>query len=263
MDRLKSYFWSQMPYHPQSVQEGTQYEASFSQELHLPSSAEATQPASASEQKPLEKLVTVQGRLRTQLDSAKAKAGDPVEAVVTEPVFDDRNELLIPQGSVLRGKVLQASPAGRWGRNGLLRFSFSEISLPSGFRQKVEGIPTAIAASPGAKLQVDQEGGVSQESDHSVMAPLVLGLLATSALADDESTLANTSVSSNGFALIGRALAIGTKSHYVGASIGMVATSRTVYTRWLAHGKNMQFGDDTEIQLQVSPERAHRLTLGR
>ena len=235
----------------------------FLQELNLPSPAAASESASASEQKPIEKLVAVQGRLRTQLDSAKAKVGDPVEAVVTQPVFDDNNELLIPQGSVLRGKVLQASPAGRWGRNGLLRFTFSQISLPSGFRQKVEGVPTAIAASPGAKLQVDQEGGVSQESNHSVMAPLVLGLLATSALADDESTLANTAVSSNGFAIIGRALAIGTKSHYVGGTIGMVATSRSVYTRWLAHGKNMHFDNDTEIQLQVSPERAHRLTLGR
>ena len=262
MDRLKGYFWSQMPYHPQSVQEGTQYEASFSKELSLPLLAVA-EPASASEQKPLEKLVAVQGRLRTQLDSAKAKAGDPVEAVITQPVFDESNELLIPQGSVLRGKVLQASPAGRWGRNGLLRFSFSEISLPSGFRQKVEGVPTAIAASSGSRLQVDQEGGVSQQSNHSVMAPLVLGLLATSAITSDESTLANTSVSSNGFAIIGRALAIATKSHYVGGAIGMVATSRSVYTRWLANGKDVHFSDDTEVQLEVSPERAHRLTLER
>jgi hypothetical protein len=252
-----------MPYHPRSVQEGTQYEASFSKELDLPLRAVANEPASASEQKPLEKLVAVQGRLRMQLDSAKAKAGDPVEAVVTPPVFDEKNDLLIPQGSLLRGKVLQASPAGRWGRNGLLRFSFSEISLPSGFRQKVEGVPTAIAANPGAKLQVDQEGGVSQESSHSALAPLMLGLLATSAITSDESTLANTSASSNGFAIIGRALAIGTKSHYVGGSIGLIATSRSVYTRWLAHGKNVHFNDDTEVQLEVSPERAHRLTLER
>jgi len=263
MDRLKSYFWSQMPYHPQSVQEGTQYEASFSRELNLPLRGVANEPVGASEQKPLEKLVVVQGWLKTQLDSAKARAGDPVEAVVTQPVFDERNELLIPQGSVLRGKVLQASPAGPWGHNGLLRFTFSEISLPSGFRQKVEGVPTAIAASSGSRLQLDQEGGVSQESNHSVMAPLVLGLLATSAITSDESTLANTSVSSNGFAIIGRAIAIGTKSHYVGGAIGMVATSRSVYTRWLARGKNLHFGDDTEVQLQVSPERAHRLTLER
>jgi hypothetical protein len=117
---------------------------------------------------------------------------------LSQSVFDVKNELLIPQGSVLRGKVLQASPAGRWGRNGLLRFNFSEISLPSGFRQAVEGVPTAIAASSGSRLQVDQEGRVSQESNHSLMAPLVLGLLATSAITSDESTLANTSASSNG-----------------------------------------------------------------
>jgi len=261
LDRLKSWFWSQMPYHPQSVREGTQYELSFSKEATLPARGNLNQPASTSEQPPLTKLVTIQSRLQTQLDSAKAMAGDPVEAVVTQPVFDDNNQLLIPQGSVLHGKVLQATPAGRWGRNGLVRFSFNEISLPSGFRQKVEGVPAAIAASPEAKLQVDREGGVTAESNHSVMAPVVMGLLATSALADDENTFGNTAVSSNGFALIGRALALATTSRYVGGTIGMIGTSRTVYTRWLAHGKNMHFDSDTEVLLRVSPERAHRMEL--
>jgi len=261
LDRLKSWFWSQMPYHPQSVQEGTQYEVSFSKEATLPARGNRNEPSSASEQTPLTKLVTIQSRLQTQLDSAKAKPGDLVEAVVTQPVFDDNNQLLIPQGSVLHGKVLQATPAGRWGRNGLVRFSFDEISLPSGFRQKVEAVPTAIAAAPEAKLQVDQEGGVTAESNHSVMAPVVMGLLATSALADDENTFGNTAVSSNGFALIGRALALATTSRYVGGTIGLIGTSRTVYTRWLAHGTNMHFDSDTEVLLRVSPERVHRLTM--
>jgi hypothetical protein len=261
LDRLESWFWSQMPYHPQSVQQGTQYEVSFSRELSLPALAGASESASTSEQKPLTKLVTIQSRLETQLDSAKAKPGDPVEAVVTQPVFDDENQVLIPQGSMLRGKVLEASPAGRWGRNGLVRFSFNEISLPSGFKQKVEGVPTAIAASPEAKLQVDQEGGVTAESNHSVMAPMVMGLLAVSALADDENTFGNTAVSSNGFAIVGRVLALATASRYVGGTIGLIGTSRSVYTRWLAHGKNMHFDSDTEVQLQLSPERAHRMEL--
>ena len=90
---------------------------------------------------------------------------------MTQPVFDDHNQLLIPQGSVLHGKVLRAIPAGVGDAMGLVRFSFDEISLPSGFRQKIEGVPTAIAANPEAKLKVDQEGGVTAETNHSVMAP--------------------------------------------------------------------------------------------
>ena len=261
MDRLKGWFWSQMPYHPQSVQEGKQYEASFSKELNLPARGEPSKLVSVSEQKPLEQLVTIQSRLVTQLDSATSKRGDPVEAVVTEPVVNEKNQLLIPQGSLLHGKVLQSSPARRWGHNGLVRFSFNEISLPSGFRQKVEGVPTAIAANPEAKLKVDQEGGVTAETNHNVMAPLVMGLLATSSLSSDENTVMNTGVASNGFALIGRLIALGTTSRYVGGTIGAIGTSRSVYTRWLAHGKNMHFDSDTEIQLQLSPERAHRMEM--
>jgi hypothetical protein len=261
LDRLKSWFWSQMPYHPQSVQEGKQYEASFAKDLKVPARSESAELADISEQKPLDKRVTIQSRLETRLDSATAKQGDTVEALVTQPVFDDKNQLLIPQGSKLHGKVLEASPAGRWGHNGLVRFSFSEISLPSGFHQKVQGVPTAIAGDPNAKLTVDQEGGVTAETNHSVMAPLVMGLLAASSLSADENTFGNTAISSNGFAFIGRALALATTSRYVGGTIGAIGTSRTVYTRWLAHGKEMHFDSDTEIQLQVSPEQAHRMEL--
>ena len=261
MDRLKGWFWSQMPYHPQSVQEGKQYDASFSEELNLPARGEPWEFVNVSEQKALEQLVTIQGRLLTQLDSATSKRGDPVEAVVTEPVVNEKNQLLIPQGSLLYGKILQSSPARRWGHNGLVRFSFNEISLPSGFRQKVEGVPTAIAANPETKLEVDQEGGVTAKTDHGVMAPLAMGLLATSSLSDDENTVVNTGVASNGFALVGRLISLGIRSHYVGGTIGAIGTSRSVYTRWLARGKNMHFDSDTEIQLQLSPERAHRMEL--
>ena len=273
-DRLKQLFWSQMPYHPQSVEAGTQYEASFTEQLELPASAptaasgsvlhpSALSAGAPGTPEPIKGLISVQGRLRTQLDSAKARPGDPVEAVVTQPAFDDNHNLLIPQGTVLRGKVLQAAPAGRWGHNGLLRFSFNEINLPAGFRQNVEGVPTAIAGSRDQDLRVDQEGGITLPSKRSVMAPLVLGVLATSGMADEDADLLHSATSSNGFGIIARVIAIASRSQYVGGSIGMVATGRSVYTRWLAHGKNLQFGEDTEIQLQLSPERARQLPVAR
>jgi hypothetical protein len=212
-------------------------------------------------EQPVQGLVSVEGRLRTTLDSATAKPGDPVEAVVTQPAFDAEYDLLIPQGTILRGRVLQAAPAGRWGRNGLLRFSFDQITLPAGSQQNVQGVPTAISGAPGANLHVDQEGGVSQPGKRSVMAPLALGLLAGSTIADDDAGLAHSATSSNGFAIAGRIIAIAGGSRYIGGAIGMVASGHSVYTRWLAHGKNLRFGEDTEVQLQISPEHAHRLPL--
>jgi len=65
-------------------------------------------------------------------------------------------------------------------------------------------------------------------------------------LGDDDGGLGKAAVSSNGFALVGRLAAIGIGSRYVGGSIGAVATGRSIYTRFLAHGKDTHFGLDTD-----------------
>jgi hypothetical protein len=283
-ERLQKYFWSQMPYHPQYIDENTQYEMALTSDLQLPAgptpavssptglSPEVSSPGVSSpgvssndtqtnlnQQKPLEHLVSVHSRLRTDLNSSNAKPGDPVEAIVTQPVLDTNNELIIPQGSILHGKVLHVAAARRWGRNGTLRFSFNELTLPSGFRQDVEATPTAIESSPEAKLAIDQEGGAAAQTDRSILAPLVMGLLSASAIGDDDGGLGKTAISSNGFALIGHLAAIGIGSRYVGGCIGAAGTGRAIYTRWLAHGNDTHFSNDTEVMLEMSPAHAHRM----
>ena len=42
-------------------------------------------------------------------------------------------------------------------------------------------------------------------------------------------------------------------------SIGAVATGRTIYTRFLAHGKDTHFNNDTEVLLEMSPAHEHRM----
>ena len=142
-----------------------------------------------SQQQPLENLVSVHSRLRTDLNSATAKPGDPVEAVVTQPVFDAQNQLLIPQNSILRGKVLSATPSRSLGRNGLLRFSFNEVTWPSGFRENVDATPAAIESSPDTKLAIDDEGGVARDTNRSIAAPLIMGLLSAQAFGDSDGAL--------------------------------------------------------------------------
>jgi hypothetical protein len=258
-ERLQKFFWSQMPYHPQYLEEGAQYEMALTGDLHLPAGLSPVQ-ADAGEQTPLQNQVSVHSRLRGNLDSATAKVGDPVEAVVTEPVVDAQNQLIIPQNSIVHGRVLSAAPSRRRGHNGNLRFSFDALTLPSGFQQNVEATPTAVESSADAKLAVDQEGGVARQTDRSIAAPLVMGLLSASAIGDDDGGIGKAAVSSNGFALLGRLIAIGTTSRYVGGTIGAFGTGRSIYTRWLAHGKDTHFGNDTEVLLEMSPAHAHRMS---
>jgi hypothetical protein len=264
-ERLQKYFWSQMPYHPQYLEEGSQFELALTHDLRL--STNAPQPVAqeqpvaqqADAQKTSEHLLSVHSRLRTDLNSGTAKAGDPVDAVITQPVLDSNNHLVIPQNSILHGRVLRAEPSRRFGRSGTLRFAFDSVSLPSGLRQDVEATPTAIESTPENKLSVDQEGGVAQQTNRSIAAPLIMGLLSASALGDDDGGLGKAAVSSNGFALVGRLAAIGIGSRYVGGAIGAVATGRTVYTRFLAHGKDTHFGEDTEVLMEISPAHAQRM----
>ena len=54
--------------------------------------------------------------------------------------------------------------------------------------------------------------------------------------------------------------AVGIGSRYVGGAIGAAGTARTVYTRFLAHGKDTHFNHDTEVVLEMSPAHAHRMS---
>ena len=141
------------------------------------------------EDRKLDRSAVLHARLINDLDSAKSKAGEAVTAVVTEPKLDANNQVEIPQGTVLRGNVLQAEPAKKWGHNGSLRFTFQKMEFPSGFQQRVTGVPNAVAGAAGANLQIDNEGGSKPQSNHGLLVPLSLGLLATSALTEDEARL--------------------------------------------------------------------------
>ena len=258
-ERLQKYLWSQLPVHPQYLETGARYEVRLSQDLQvaarpLPMAMDLNQPRS------WQGVVWVYSRLQTNLDSANAKPGDSVEAIVTAPVFDEQGHLVLPQNSVLYGTVLSAEPSGRWGHNGSLRFVFRQVSWPAGFTQMVEAAPLAIESSPAAKMAIDQEGGVARQNEHSLAAPLLMGLLSGSTLGDEDAGRGKITASSNGFAIIGRVVGLASGSPYVGGGIGAVATARSIYKHWLAHGKETSFGPETEVVLEMAPGHASPIT---
>ena len=255
-ERLQRYLWSQLPLHPQYLESGARYEMALTEDMHvaarpLPDTFDLSHP------RPLEQSVWVYSRLRTPLNSATAKPGDPVEAIVTEPIYDEQNRLLVPQNSILQGKVLYAEPSGPRGRNGTLRFAFHQVNWPSGFAQKVEAAPAAIESNPEARMSIDQEGGVARENQHSFAAPLLTGLLSGSTLGDSDAGRGKITAASNGFAILGRVAGLASGSPFVGGSIGAVSTARLIHKHWLAHGKETCFTSQTEVVLKMSPAHAY------
>ena len=247
--RLEQALYSQLPWHPESLRPGTEYDVHI---LHSSFVASVDKPAGAGDQK-LKEASELHARLVTELDSSKSKPGDPVTAVVTEPKLDANNKVEIPQGTLLHGNVLQSAAAGKWGHNGALRFTFQKMEIPGELQQRVSGAPKAVAGAAGTRLLMDNEGGSKPESNRSLLAPLSLGLLATSALTEDEASVGHAATSSNGFGLIGRILAISTGSRIFGGTLGAISTGRSFYSHFLAHGKDVVFPRDTEIQVDLGP----------
>ena len=59
------------------------------------------------------------------------------------------------------------------------------------------------------------------------------------------------------FALIGRVAALAAKSPYVGAAFGFYGPGRAGYSRFIAHGKDVDFPQNTRIEVVLSPERVN------
>ncbi|MCU1296743.1 MAG: hypothetical protein JWO91_1021 [Acidobacteriaceae bacterium] len=270
VDRLKKYAFSQLPWHPETIDAGVQYDITLQAPLVIPQNAAMLKPntsESASDPKKLsttkepEKLnhsAVLHARLADELSSKTAKQNDAVVAVVTQPLLDRQGQVEIPQGALLKGRVLRAHPAKGWGKNGALRFTFNQVDFPQGTQQQVSGVPTAVDGSRNQSLKLDSEGGVEPDTNKGLMMPLALGLIAASTFTDEDAGVAKIGVSSNGFGLITRVIAVATGSKTVGGVIGLMGAGRMVYSRFLAHGRDVVFQRNSPVEVEVGP--IHKLS---
>ena len=256
-DRLVQFLYTQLPYHPERIDSGTAWIVNLSQPLainmtnsSLPVTAKADPPA-----EPTLREWRLHAYLQQTISSANRKPGDTFEATVSEPIFDSRHQVVVPQGSELVGEITQSKPARSFGRQGKLRFHFRQLRLPSGFSQPVEGTLAGIDANKSADLQIDSEGGIAPRPQNRVVLPLVLTFLAGRAFDDDGSRLGHSAVASNGFGIVGRIVGMAASSRNVAAGIGFYGAALAFYVLWLAHGKDVVFVKNTRIDVTTTPGR--------
>jgi hypothetical protein len=131
----------------------------------------------------------VRVRLLTALDSATAKPGEPVQAVVAAPLFSPEHKLVLPEGTQLTGIVVLARKARSFHRAGQLRFNFQKADLPPELANLRPPAPMQTQASVAAAesngttpIKVDTEGGVqAKESKTRFIAPVISLMLASRA----------------------------------------------------------------------------------
>jgi hypothetical protein len=247
-ERLKTALVMSLPYHPQYIEKGTAYEAELRSALQVevsPQQVDLSQVGS--------KLanVTVRARLLSDLSSASSISGEPVQALVTDPVFDDQHRLILPEGTALNGIVTRSKPAKWFARNGQLRFTFQSLSLPGDAQRALHGIVAAAESNKDSRITIDEEGNAkAQSAPNKVLAPLALAFLATSGLHDDDGSGSGQSFLAGGFAWGGRLVVLAARSTPVSAGFAYYALSHSVYSRWIARGHNVDFPKDTRVEIQ-------------
>jgi hypothetical protein len=265
-DRSLQILYHQLPYHPERIAAHTAWTFELNSALLLPDEDLASDPPPPPAVPGKPDIWSVHALLSAEVTSASAKPGDPVQALVVEPVFDKNGELVVPQGSTLVGKVTTAKSARSLGRNGKLRFTFQQIRFPAANGQssqdrEVEGALAGATTQSLQSLSMDAEGTVTPKNKSSVIAPLLLTMLAGRALDNDGNFTAQAGVASNGFGFVGRIVGVAAGDRNLAAGIGYYAAALSLYENFLTPGHDVDFPKDTRIEIETTPLRAPVLKL--
>ncbi|MDE3168950.1 MAG: hypothetical protein KGL75_02310 [Acidobacteriota bacterium] len=249
LHRIERYAFGDLPIHPQYINAGTVYFAELQSPLDFGSEPLTPELAQSIAHPKLPDGSVVEARLLTPLNSATAPWGDPVTAMVTRPLFDG-SRLIVPEGSMLKGSVLQVRPALGMARNGQLRPVFHELALPDGLEQKVEASLARVEAGKAQGLHLDAEGGAQATAPkHRFLDTGIAVSLAAASQGDD---LINAGEGgAGGFRLVGLAIGIAARSQPLGMAMGAFGASRSIYTHFFATGRNVVLPKYTAMDITI------------
>jgi hypothetical protein len=113
-------------------------------------------------------------RFLSAMDSRTANIGDPFVANASEDLWS-QDHLLIPNGTVIRGRVQAVQRPGLFSKGGLIRLAFDHVAMPSGELKplpfqvdaasaKMNREKNALYTDPGigSKLNTSVDKGIAQ-----------------------------------------------------------------------------------------------------
>ena len=266
MDKAKQALYAQIPVHPQELWAGTQYDAELKQPLELEGQA-VPAPAPVADLSELKLTGNIEARLVDPVDSSTATVGMPVEAVLTQPLFEDEpanslqstdtaspqahGKLLLPEGTHLIGSVVQAKPAGMFGHNGSLRLTFRKVELPEGDERVVHGRVIAAESIKSDRVQIDNEGQIKAGGANRFLAPITLGSLA--AVSDNTGAgLVKEAMTSNGLDLLARVVGTAASNGGLISGFAYYEVGKVVFDTWIARGHEVTFAKNTRLEIELS-----------
>jgi hypothetical protein len=257
MNRLKTTLLGMLPYHRQAWAAGTLFNGILTEPLtaRAPSGIQARTDYSAVAEPEAQEL---SARLLSPISSATARRGASVEAVVTRPLFSADQRLLIPEGSLLRGDVVEAQPARHLHRNGKVLFVFRQVELTAGTKQSIQGHLEGVEADFNAHLAIDAEGATRASSPKTrfifpAMAVAVAGLSIhqdyNAEGVPDQDIVGRAESGAVGLGLIGTLLA--QSSRTLASSIAFTGAGFSVYSTFIARGEDVVLPINTPVRISL------------
>jgi hypothetical protein len=248
LHRIQRSVVAQFPVHPQYVDAGTMYFAELIRPLEF-GSEPLTSDMAVSMNSEVPEGTLVHARLTTPLNSARTQKGAEVEAMLSRPLMIG-GKLILPQGSLLKGSVVQVQPARYWKRNGQLRFVFHNLVLPNGVESKVEAMVQAVQSDRSDNLQLDAEGGAQPKTSKTryLRSGIAIGLAAAT---HDDDLLNRAAGGAGGFKVVGIVIGATVHSHPLAIAMGAFGASRSIYDNFIARGTEVVFPRHTAMEIGV------------
>jgi hypothetical protein len=247
MHRLKRLAIAELPYHPQYFDAGTRFNAelldplNFGTEELTPEKVHmvGTTPAAGS---------VIHALLKTPLSSASVQKGETVEAVMTEPLFTD-SQLVLPEGTLLKGSVLQVQPARRLHRNGQLRIVFHEIVPPESAGQHVEASLEGVEVKNDEHLTLDSEGGAQATTPKTKYLTSGISIALAAYFFQDDEVVGGALTGASGFRVIGFITGALIHSRVLATTFGVYGASTSVYDHFLSRGHDVVYPKDSAMAI--------------
>ena len=256
--RIKRLVIAQLPVHPQYFDAGTRFNAELLDSLNF-----------GTEEVPADKMLMVgtapaagsiiHALLKSPLTSATTQKGAEVEAVMTEPLITN-SQLVLPEGTLLKGSVLQVQPARRLHRNGQLRIVFHQIVPPKSAEQQVEASLEGVEVKNDQNLSLDSEGGAQATTSKTryLSTGISLALAAASFASDGDAASSGQSFGemggraangASGFRAIGFAMGALVRSRALASAFGVYGAGMSVYSNFLSRGHDVIYPKDTAMAI--------------
>ncbi len=271
---LEDWLLTKLPYHRQWYRSGMRIDSILAQNVDF-----GTGQVPAADLKEMGTTPppdsVAQMRMTATATSADAKVGDPLRGVLAQPLFNSKNQLVLPQGTQFMGKITLARPARMFHRGGKLRFAIEDFQLPpeAAERAALPAAPTptraqlaAMETTPTAAMKVDEEGtATATESKTRLIRPIIAGLIAAKSLDNDAGRQTATGSGPNnaparglagfsGFGLLGWAASKG--PHPVSAALGFYGLGWSIYTNIISRGTDVTLQKDAEAAIRFGAPRS-------